>query len=306
MVTVALTGGIATGKSHVLERFRGRGVACLDADELAHGVDRGRHRGDAGDRRRFGADVLDPDGAVDRRKLGPLVFADAAARRDLEAIVHPAVYRAIAAGLRAFELTGSRARHRRHPAAVRDDRTRGDFDACDRDGLLAGVAAGAADGAGIVRNRRASAPGGADAGGRESGARRLRHPDRRHVRGNGRAGPVDLVRSSNRLLRPRLRSGPGPARSALRRTCSSRGSAGTATAARCCDSGSACRRADRDRTRRARSDRRSDSTSAAGCRSCPSARQIAWWMLSACGFWTSAANSRSSASCGCPARGEMA
>ena len=38
MRKVALTGGIATGKSHVLEQFRKRGVPCLDADELAHGV----------------------------------------------------------------------------------------------------------------------------------------------------------------------------------------------------------------------------------------------------------------------------
>ena len=50
--------------------------------------------------------MLAADGSVDRAKLGPIVFADPAARRDLEAIVHPAVYRAIAAGLRAFELIG--------------------------------------------------------------------------------------------------------------------------------------------------------------------------------------------------------
>src|SRR5689334_1324396 len=56
---------------------------------------------------RFGADVLDSEGAVDRRKLGPIVFADPAARKDLEALVHPAVRRAVAAGLRAFELTGA-------------------------------------------------------------------------------------------------------------------------------------------------------------------------------------------------------
>src|SRR6185369_271444 len=56
---------------------------------------------------RFGRDVLDGSGAVDRHKLGAMVFADPAARRELEAIVHPAVYRAIAAGLRAFELVGN-------------------------------------------------------------------------------------------------------------------------------------------------------------------------------------------------------
>lgn len=108
MVTVALTGGIATGKSYVLDRFRSLGAACLDADELAHGATAAGTEATQAIAARFGADMLDPDGAVNRRKLGPLVFADPAARRDLEAIVHPAVYRAIAAGLRAFELTGSR------------------------------------------------------------------------------------------------------------------------------------------------------------------------------------------------------
>ena len=52
---------------------------------------------------RFGPAALAPDGSVDRRYLGSIVFADAAARRDLEAIVHPAVYRAIAAALRGIE-----------------------------------------------------------------------------------------------------------------------------------------------------------------------------------------------------------
>ena len=108
MLTVALTGGIATGKSHVLERFRQLGAACLDADELAHGATGPGTEASQAIAARFGRDVLDSTGAVDRRRLGPIVFADAAARQDLEAIVHPAVYRAIAAGLRAFELTGSK------------------------------------------------------------------------------------------------------------------------------------------------------------------------------------------------------
>src|SRR5687767_1573568 len=107
MLKVALTGGIATGKSYVLGRLRVRGVACLDADELAHGVMASGTAASDAIAARFGADVLDSDGAVDRRKLAPLVFADPAARRDLEAIVHPAVYRAIEAGVRAFELIGS-------------------------------------------------------------------------------------------------------------------------------------------------------------------------------------------------------
>jgi dephospho-CoA kinase len=104
--TVALTGGIATGKTYVLDRFRRLGAACLDADALAHGVMRPGTEATAAIAARFGQHVLDASGGVDRRRLGPVVFADAAARRDLEAIVHPAVYRAIQAGLRAFELVG--------------------------------------------------------------------------------------------------------------------------------------------------------------------------------------------------------
>ena len=103
MLRTALTGGIATGKSYVLEQFRRRGVPCLDSDELAHGVTAAGTEATAAIAERFGREVLAPDGSVNRAKLGPIVFADPTARRDLEAIVHPAVYRAIAAGIRGFE-----------------------------------------------------------------------------------------------------------------------------------------------------------------------------------------------------------
>jgi dephospho-CoA kinase len=106
MLKVALTGGIATGKSYVLDRFRQHGVPCLDADELAHGAMAPGTEAAAAIAARFGSEMLAADGSVDRRKLGPVVFADVSARRELEAIVHPAVYRAIAAGIRAFELMG--------------------------------------------------------------------------------------------------------------------------------------------------------------------------------------------------------
>ncbi|HKB09346.1 MAG TPA: dephospho-CoA kinase [Vicinamibacterales bacterium] len=109
MLKVALTGGIATGKSHVLEQFRRRGVPCLDADDLAHGVEAAGTEATAAIAARFGPGVLAADGSVNRARLGPIVFADPAARRELEAIVHPAVYRAIEAGMRAFELTGAHA-----------------------------------------------------------------------------------------------------------------------------------------------------------------------------------------------------
>jgi dephospho-CoA kinase len=104
MLRAALTGGIATGKSHALEQFRRRGVPCLDADALAHGVEAAGTEATQAIAARFGTGVLAEDGSVDRAKLGPIVFADKIARGDLEAIVHPAVYRAISAGLRAFEL----------------------------------------------------------------------------------------------------------------------------------------------------------------------------------------------------------
>ena len=107
MLKVALTGGIATGKSYVLDGFRRRGVPCLDADILAHGVTAAGTEATAAIAARFGDEILAPDGSVDRAKLGPIVFADPSARRELEAVVHPAVYRAVAAGVRAFELIGT-------------------------------------------------------------------------------------------------------------------------------------------------------------------------------------------------------
>ena len=107
MLRVALTGGIATGKTYVLERLRERGVPCIDADEIAHGVTAAGTEATAAIAARFGAGILDGTGAVDRAVLGPIVFADEEARRDLETIVHPAVYRAIEAGLRGLERVGA-------------------------------------------------------------------------------------------------------------------------------------------------------------------------------------------------------
>ena len=106
MLKIALTGGIATGKSYVLDQFRRRGVPCLDADDLAHGVTAAGTEATAAIAARFGGEILAADGSVDRKMLGPIVFADPTARRELEAIVHPAVHRAIAAGVRGFEMLG--------------------------------------------------------------------------------------------------------------------------------------------------------------------------------------------------------
>jgi dephospho-CoA kinase len=91
MRRVALTGGIATGKSHVRAVFESLGVPTIDSDVLAREAVAPGTAGLEAVRRRFGAGVIDASGALDRRKLASIVFADTAARLDLEAIVHPIV-----------------------------------------------------------------------------------------------------------------------------------------------------------------------------------------------------------------------
>jgi len=91
MFRIALTGGIASGKSAVATLFEARGVPVVDSDVIAREiVAPGTPALDA-IRVRFGDAVLLPDGSLDRRALREQVFADPAARRDLEAITHPAI-----------------------------------------------------------------------------------------------------------------------------------------------------------------------------------------------------------------------
>ena len=95
MIRVALTGGIATGKSYVRARFEDLGVPAIDADALARDAIAPGSPGLAAVVTRFGPGVLDPDRRVNRAALGAIVFADDRARRDLEAIIHPVVRQAI-------------------------------------------------------------------------------------------------------------------------------------------------------------------------------------------------------------------
>jgi dephospho-CoA kinase len=88
---IGLTGNIATGKSIVLGMLERLGAKAIDADALAHQVmekDTPVWRAVV---QEFGEDILCPDGSIDRKNLGDIVFADEAALRRLEAIVHPAV-----------------------------------------------------------------------------------------------------------------------------------------------------------------------------------------------------------------------
>ena len=95
MLRVALTGGIATGKSHVLARFAARDVPTIDADVIARDVVSPHQPAWTALRRRFGPEMFTPDGFLDRKRLAAHAFADPAARADLEAIVHPPVRAAI-------------------------------------------------------------------------------------------------------------------------------------------------------------------------------------------------------------------
>ncbi len=88
---VGLTGGIASGKSAVARIMGELRVPVLDADRLAREVVRPGSPGLAAVTERFGQGVLGEGGALDRDALARVVFRDAAARRRLEAIVHPAV-----------------------------------------------------------------------------------------------------------------------------------------------------------------------------------------------------------------------
>ena len=91
MTRIALTGGIASGKSFVADELTERGAVIVDADLLAREVVEPGTPGLAAVVARFGEDILGPGGALDRPKLAEVIFADAAARADLNAIVHPLV-----------------------------------------------------------------------------------------------------------------------------------------------------------------------------------------------------------------------
>lgn len=91
MEVIGLTGGIACGKTAVAQRFQARGVPVVDADQVARDVVLPGSDGLAAVVASFGADVLGPDGALDRKRLGQRVFGDDEARRRLEGILHPRI-----------------------------------------------------------------------------------------------------------------------------------------------------------------------------------------------------------------------
>jgi dephospho-CoA kinase len=88
---IGLTGNIACGKSTVGRLLVARGAEYIDADRLVHALMEPAAPENARIVERFGPDVRAPDGRIDRARLGAIVFADPAALRDLEAILHPGV-----------------------------------------------------------------------------------------------------------------------------------------------------------------------------------------------------------------------
>ena len=93
MLLVGLTGGIGAGKSTVARMLADRGAVVFDADQLAREAIEPGTRGYEAVIDRFGSTIVGSDGSVDREVLADVVFEDEAARRDLEAIIHPEVGR---------------------------------------------------------------------------------------------------------------------------------------------------------------------------------------------------------------------
>ena len=93
MLLVGLTGGIGSGKSTVARLLAGRGAVVIDADDLARQTVAPGTDGFERVVQAFGRDILTPDGDLDRRRLGEVVFDHVDRRRELEAIIHPEVAR---------------------------------------------------------------------------------------------------------------------------------------------------------------------------------------------------------------------
>jgi dephospho-CoA kinase len=99
VILIGLSGGIGSGKSTAARLLEARGAVVLDADLIAHEILAPGGAAVGAVTVRFGPEVAGPDGGIDRRRLRSVVFADPAARRDLEAITHPLIYAAMASRL---------------------------------------------------------------------------------------------------------------------------------------------------------------------------------------------------------------
>jgi dephospho-CoA kinase len=104
---IGLTGGIGSGKSTVADILEALGAKIIRADSVGHEVYRPRTQGWQRVTEAFGRDILAPDGSIDRQKLGAVVFSDAHARAQLNAIVHPLIAAEIRRRIEAHRAAGS-------------------------------------------------------------------------------------------------------------------------------------------------------------------------------------------------------
>ncbi len=112
MKLCGITGGIASGKSEITQRLAALGIPVLDADRMGHACIAPGGAAETAVVEAFGAAIL-TDGAIDRAKLGALVFGDAAKRERLNALVHPCIHAEIHRQVRALARQG-------HAVAVLD------------------------------------------------------------------------------------------------------------------------------------------------------------------------------------------
>lgn len=105
MITAGLTGGIATGKSTVAGFFRDAGAVLIDADRIAREVVGKALPAWRGIVDHFGPEILQPDGDIDREKLGNIIFNSPGEKRRLNEIVHPFVYQEMNLRIREVEQT---------------------------------------------------------------------------------------------------------------------------------------------------------------------------------------------------------
>jgi dephospho-CoA kinase len=92
MITIGVTGGIGSGKTTVTKILAELGAPIIDADKVGHAIYQPDGPAYADMIAAFGEKILAPDRTIDRKKLGPLVFADPAALERLNAIVHPKMF----------------------------------------------------------------------------------------------------------------------------------------------------------------------------------------------------------------------
>lgn len=128
MQRIGLTGGIGSGKSTVLAMLAARGAATVDADALSRGVTAPGGAAIGPIAEAFGADFIAADGSLDRARMRAQVYADAGARRRLEAIIHPLVQAAIAQQDAQARAAGARCMIYDVPLLVESGRWRSELD----------------------------------------------------------------------------------------------------------------------------------------------------------------------------------